>query len=487
MRRFVLIALAGAALVAGVVLLASRDHGPNRVTYRIELDNAFDLTQGGDFKIAGVAAGSIEHLSVDRKRYTAIADVSLEAKGAPHLRADATCVSRPQSLLGEYYISCVPGHAKTELPSGALIPTSRTRSTIPTDLINDIMRVPQRERLRLIINEFGTALAARGESLNTAIHEGDPALRETDKVLAQLAAQRQQLADTATNADKVVGALAARRRDVARFVRTAGKTAEVSALRRGALRAGLRRLPEFLAELRRTMATLQTFSTAQTPAARQLGKVATPLAAFLNHVTPFERTTRPALSSVGSASRTGRQAVKALGPAVNGLDAATQGLPELAANLRIVAHHLDDRQWGLQHEERAVKQLKDGPGGDRYTGLEGLLQYFYDQTAAVNNYNQDGHFLSLAAIANGPCADFHDAQAVRDNPDLEKRCSGNVFGPSSPGIHSPDPGKKPAATARASREARKRAGDARIVSTATQRAGGAATAGSDLLGYLLGS
>ncbi len=55
------------------------------------------------------------------------------------------------------------------------------------DLIGNINRLPYRQRLAIIINEFGTALAGRGDDLNEAIHRANPALRETDKVLAILA------------------------------------------------------------------------------------------------------------------------------------------------------------------------------------------------------------------------------------------------------------------------------------------------------------
>src|SRR2546429_201736 len=84
--------------------------------------------------------------------------------------------------------------------------------------IFDIMREPTRERLGLIINEFGTALAGRGKDLNAAIHRANPALRDTDKVLAILAAQNRTLADLAKNSDAVLTPLAARRRQVADFV-----------------------------------------------------------------------------------------------------------------------------------------------------------------------------------------------------------------------------------------------------------------------------
>jgi virulence factor Mce-like protein len=479
--RALVIGGALAALIAGC-----GGGGGHAVHYRIELDNAFDLTKGGDLKIAGVAAGSITGLSVDRRRLTAIADVALRPGAAPPLRADARCITRPQSLLGEYFINCDPGRARKLLPDGALIPTSRTQSTIPQDLVNDILRVPERERLRLIVNEFGTALAARGEDLNTAIRKGDPALRETDRVLADLAGQRRTLARLATNADRVVTALANRRRDVARFVRTAGRTAAVAAARRDQLRAGFRRLPAFLTQLRATMADLDAFSRAQTPTARALGRVAGPLGGFLDDVPPFARAAKPAVHALGGAAVAGRDAVKAAAPAVAKLNTAATGMPELSANLRIVAEHLTDRKFGVQHDERAVRQLAPpGPGGDRYTGVDAILQYVFDQTLSANMFTQNGHFLTTDAIAGGPCANYHDAASVRNDPALEKQCSGNVIGPSSPGIHDPDPGKPLPTSGPALRALQDRRADLRITQQAASAHSSGGAGASAVLGYLL--
>ena len=59
------------------------------------------------------------------------------------------------------------------------------------------MRLPYRQRLGIIINEFGTGLAGRGEDLRSVIRNADPALKATDKVLNLLAGQNKVLADLA--------------------------------------------------------------------------------------------------------------------------------------------------------------------------------------------------------------------------------------------------------------------------------------------------
>ena len=56
------------------------------------------------------------------------------------------------------------------------IPVEQTRQTVQNDLVQSGLRQPFRERLTLIINEFGTALAGNPENLNAAIRRGAPAL-----------------------------------------------------------------------------------------------------------------------------------------------------------------------------------------------------------------------------------------------------------------------------------------------------------------------
>ncbi len=68
-----------------------------------------------------------------------------------------------------------------------LLPVTRTSSPIDSDIVQDISTEPVRQSLAVIIDEFGTGLAARGSDLNAVIHRANPALGHTDKVLQILA------------------------------------------------------------------------------------------------------------------------------------------------------------------------------------------------------------------------------------------------------------------------------------------------------------
>ena len=101
----VLLATAAVAIVAAGAGKASDATG----TYKIQLDNAFGLVDGADFKVAGVRAGTITSIKLDQTSLLAIVTVNVTQGGFGAFHADAFCQSRPQSLIGEYFIDCQPG------------------------------------------------------------------------------------------------------------------------------------------------------------------------------------------------------------------------------------------------------------------------------------------------------------------------------------------------------------------------------------------
>jgi ABC-type transporter Mla subunit MlaD len=270
MRRIatLILLLAGASTFAGAGRRRRRVEPGNE--YYVELDNAFGLIEGGDLKIAGVRAGKITQLKLDRRTKRAIVGIQVTRDGFGSLRTDATCATRPQSLIGEYFLDCQPGSAPQKLPADGRIPVERTEVTVGPDLVNTVLRRPYRERLSIIINELGAAVAGNEENLNDAIRRASPALRETDKVLKKLAGQNRTLVELTENADTVIGDLDENREDVGRWVTEAGGAARTSASRKAQLAEGFRRLPAFLDQLEPTMRQLGGTVEAQTPALRDL-------------------------------------------------------------------------------------------------------------------------------------------------------------------------------------------------------------------------
>src|SRR5947209_5873547 len=130
--------LASAALI--VVATGASSASGSDPSYKVELDNSFGLVTGEQFKIAGVPAGTIKTIDHDQRTLHAVINVQFTESGFGTFHKDATCESRPQSLIGEYFLNCDPGHSGPTLAPGATIPVSHTQSTIPADLLSDVMR-----------------------------------------------------------------------------------------------------------------------------------------------------------------------------------------------------------------------------------------------------------------------------------------------------------------------------------------------------------
>jgi virulence factor Mce-like protein len=449
-KRAAVLVFVLALAAAGVIASSGAGGKEESGTYKIVFDNAFGVVKGADFKVGGVAVGSIADLDVNREDARALITVSVKDKGFGSLRSDAECSIQPQSLIGEYFVDCQPGKTGEVLKAGDTIPVDQTESPIPADLVGNVMRKPYRERFSIILGELGAGLAARGDDLNETIRRAIPALNETDRVLKILANNRRTLQQLTRDSGAVMRVLGRRREDVGRFVVEARNTAQATAERRRELRATFQRFPGFLDQLEPTMQDLGTASGRLAPTFADLRAAAPSVTDLLRTLNPFTRALDPALTSLGTAGVSGRRAAKEASSLVSLLGELGKDSPEMSKNLALVLGDVDDRS-------RAIAPDPDSPEGKGYTGLEALLTYVFDQSQALNIFDQRGYILKLDALIN-ECSDYTDAQEAKSNPERTKRCT-QALGPNQPGVTTPDPTATSAPTRSASRKRRTRAKD----------------------------
>ena len=355
--------------------------------------------------------------------------------GFGQFHSDAFCQSRPQSLIGEYFVDCQPGQAGRVLKPGSTIPVTQTQSTIPADLLQNVMRMPYRERFSLIINELGAGVAARSGDLAAALRRAVPAITETDNLLNLLGNDSQTLQALTVNSDSVVTALANNSTQVARFIDEANRAASDTATQQTNLEATLHKLPAFLEQLRPALVNLDQATTNNTPVLANLNSASGQLNRLFTDLPGFSRSGIPAIRSLGQASVTGRQAVIAAGPTVADLNRFAKPAPELSQNLAIVLRDLDDRS-------RAVETDPRSPGGKGYTGLEALLQYAFNQTLAINTFGPYGHELTVDAFVSAMCTPYATpgtiARSLKTFGAAYRSCYA-WLGPNQPGVNETDP------------------------------------------------
>jgi ABC-type transporter Mla subunit MlaD len=439
------IVLAGLGVAVLTGASGSTQSGTGR-TYKIEFDNAFGLTSGGDLKVGGVRAGQTTGFDVKKVadgRYVAVVTGKISQSGVGPFHKDASCEIRPQSLIGEYFVDCQPGSSKQLLPDGGIVPVKQTISTIPPDLLQNVMRRPYRERFRLILAELGTGLAGRPGDLAQVLKRADPGLRETSKVLDILARQNKIIKEFITNSDIVVAQLEKKKQDVAHWVKAAGRTAQISATRQLALRQQWQKFPQFLAELKPTMAQLGALADQQTPLLRRLQQTSPRLKRFFADLGPFSEASRPSFRALARLSTVGNKAFRDSRQEIVQLKELSVHTPSTGKNLRQFFQTLDDRNRASQPDARAKESAPPAPDptvyhdGQGFTGFEALLNYAYWQTLAINPFDQIGHLLRALLNVNS-CSSWQTGPVDASNAQLFKSCN-SWLGPYQPGVTAPDP------------------------------------------------
>jgi ABC-type transporter Mla subunit MlaD len=477
MKRILLIlgllAVVPAYLVSGAG--ASGSH-----TYQAELFNAFGLVKGSELRVAGAKAGTITDLGITPQK-TAIVTFEVDS-GFPEFKADASCSSEPQSLIAEYFLDCQPGSSPQ--PLSGPIPAARNKTTVQPDLAQNTLREPFKDRLQLLINEFGTALDGNAENLNAAIRSGAPALQQLKQVLNILGRQNTTIAELNTNADAIFAQLANRREDVVHFIDNAGRTAAISAERSSDLSQNFNLLDDFLAQLKPTMFQLGKLADNQTPLLTDLHAAAPGLNKLATNLPNFNNGTQQSLTSLGDAAHVGKIALANSQDEIAALNQASTKAYPAADQIGQFLESISDPKNAVEEDACARYDLRQQPGeadrrvqqldqklgttlhGDQtvdckwsdgtppgsnasggnpgFTGMEGLLNYAYVQTNSLNLFDELGHALGITLMSapgtntqcgyqTGPTVAKEGGGSTTDPRDFAE-CAG-ILGDKQPGIN----------------------------------------------------
>jgi ABC-type transporter Mla subunit MlaD len=399
------------ALAGGLLLLAalivlvlgtgasSDDGGSYKV--RAIFDSASFLVPGEDVKIAGVKVGHIESLDVTRQNKAAIV-LQIEDPAYRDFKQDAFCTIRLQSLIGEKFVACQPTQPKSANSEPApplrqiehgdgkgqyLLPVSNTSAPVDLDMLNNIMRLPERQRFAIILNELGIAFAGNGRELNAVIRRADPALYQLDRVLAILASQNRVLADLARDSDAALAPAARESQSISEFIDKAGATAAATAARGDDLEQNFAKFPAFLTELRPTMRRLQEFAAAGTPVMTDLRAAAPSINTVLKQLGPFSQAALPTFRTLGDLADTGREALPAAEPIIRDIHGFADEAKPFARTLA-----------------RGVVSLQ------KARGLERFLDVILYTTGTTSGFDAIGHYLRSRLVPDANCILYAVAQ-----------------------------------------------------------------------------
>ncbi len=412
MRKTLVIGVLVAAVIAAVVLLSSGSDEDDSYVVRAIFDSGGFMVKGEQVRVAGANVGEIQSVDVTRPgEIASYEDGKAEAisgkavivmkitdPGFQDFRSDASCLIRPQSLIGEKFVDCRPTTPRapgsppapplkqisSDQPGAGqyLLPLENNSTSVDPDLINDINKLPYAQRFRLIFNELGAGLAGRGEDIEEAVKRANPVLRDVTRLIGILNDQRDQLTQLAGDSEQILEPLSRERASVAGFFVNSGAAAQASSERGEDLEASLRKFPEFLREFRLTLRTLQGFSDAATPVFTDLGKAAPSFTEATRLLAPFSAASTVALKSLGNAGEVAGPTLRAADPVVvKARDLAQSGAGPTTKLAEFFA---------------SINETK---------GFEGLVDLIYNGAAASNGFDKYGHFTRLLTTLTN-CLDY---------------------------------------------------------------------------------
>ena len=400
MRRVALIA---AGILVAALLIALPAIGSNGTSgdYKVRgiFDNGSFVVNDEEVRVAGATVGTVESVDVTGNDEIAsdeggphpvpgkaVVVMNITDSGFKDFRTDASCLIRPQSLIGEKFVDCTPTQPRApdtppppalqQIPDGQpgagqyLLPLENNGKTVDLDLIQNIQRLPFRDRFRLILNDLGASLAGRGQDLGQVIDRANPALRQTDRVLAILAQQNQELASLATNGDRVLKPLADNRTHVTGFFHNAAISGSATAERSADLEESLRKFPETLRQVRLTSAKLKTFADKGVPLFAALNQGGRGLSKATVNLPKFARESIPALTTLGDAAQTAGPKLAASDGLLTDLTATANSSVPIGQNF---SAFLDTF-------------TKTG-------GFQNLMDFIYNSVGSTNGIDAFGHFV----------------------------------------------------------------------------------------------
>jgi len=398
------------AVATGAALGGGGDDGGGTYRVRAIFDNASFVIAGEDVKVSGVNVGTIDSLDVDAQ-HRAVVVLKIDDPAFRPFRKDAKCAIRLQSLIGEQFVQCEPTQPRggdrapaPELPTikdgepGAgqhLLPVDRTQTPVGVDLLNDIVRVPEQQRLPLIINELGAGLSGNGEALRAALRRASPALQQADELVAILARQNAMLGKLTDDSDKVLKPFAEHRKDLTGFVKNAAAAGAATARQGDAFEANLAKLPGFLRELGPAVDRLGGFADQTTPAIKALAAKAPAVNEAVERLGPLTTEARRSILTLGNVADKGRATFPKIDAVVSQLKELGVPIEPLAANLAELSKSFDDTG-----------------------GIESLMRFIYFYTGAVNGEDASGHY-TRTGISVSNCA--------TRVPDIDSGCSAQFY------------------------------------------------------------
>lgn len=209
------------------------------------------LVPGADVRIAGVNVGRVA--AVSNRGVNSLVTIDISQQYTP-IPTDTRAILRQKTLLGEAYVALSAGDRNGPmLADGGTIPRSQVATTQQLDQVLNSFGKPTQRDLQAFMSGSATALAGRGESINSAIANLDPALGDLNAIVGVLDGEQGSVRQLLRSGATVFTTLGQRSSDLQSLITAGNGVLSATAQRNAALNATVNAMPPFERQLRVTL------------------------------------------------------------------------------------------------------------------------------------------------------------------------------------------------------------------------------------------
>jgi virulence factor Mce-like protein len=230
------------------------------------------LVPNADVRISGVNVGKVTGVQA-RGIYS---DVTIDIKRqyAP-VPVDTRAILRQKTLLGEAYVALSTGTGNGPMfRDGATIPPTQIQDTQQLDQVLGSFDAATQRNLQALLQGTFASLAGRGQDLNDALGNIDPAITELSAVVGVLNEQQGNVQRLINDTGTVLTTVGNRSGDLQSLITAGDQVLSATAARDTQLTQTVNALPAFLTQLRTTLGSLDTTLGLAAPTLKQLRPVA---------------------------------------------------------------------------------------------------------------------------------------------------------------------------------------------------------------------
>jgi phospholipid/cholesterol/gamma-HCH transport system substrate-binding protein len=297
--------LAVGAVVVAVAALAIVLLGSGS-SYNVHgrFQSASQLVKGDLVQVAGAPIGSVKGIKLTDDGKADIKMAITDDRYKPLL--DGTrAIIRQASLSGvanRYIDLQLPsGNAKhDDIPSGGLIPESRTTTAVDLDQLFNTFDPKTRDALRRLIRGYGTSYGGRGKQANAGWLYLNPSLAASSRLFEELNRDTPLLRDFVINSSRLVTTIADRRDDLSGLVDHLATTLTAIGRQKAALADAVSVFPSFMRRANSTFVNLRSTLDDLDGLVNDSKPVAPKLRRFVRALRPLAIEARPTLRDLSA-------------------------------------------------------------------------------------------------------------------------------------------------------------------------------------------